>query len=99
MQRASFTVAVKRQEGIVVRFDADCLVLGTRHAPDANETGGAISTLSFRCSGGMETVDASDVESVTFHPAGATFCPYCDGSLWNHVGHGIHANPTPPEGS
>lgn len=85
MQRSSFTVTVRREKS-EVSYDADCLMLGWR-----NITDGAVSTLTFRSSGGMETVDAVEVVNVEFHQAGASHCPYCDGTIWDQIGSGIHA--------
>lgn len=90
MRRASFVVTVRRPDGKEIRYDADCLTLGRRCVGD-----GDVSTLSFRCSGEMETVDAEHVTSVIFHPTGTAHCPFCDQSLHDCVGHGIHKNPEP----
>lgn len=86
MMRASFTITVRRGSGDLITYDADCLTLGHR-----NVESGAISTLSFRCSGEVETVDAENVAAVIFHSAGAAHCSFCDETLGPRIGHGIHA--------
>ena len=91
MQRASFTV--RKKNGI--SYDANHLTIARGYDPDLGP--GSISLLTFVCSGVQTTFQASEIESVTFHPASAQHCSECDGSIHGWVGEGIHANPVIPE--
>lgn len=72
MQKLSFTIT--KRDGI--KFSADHIFSGHHSFKGSEESQLAIH---FVCSGGLATVMASEVESITFHPA--TFCNECDRPL------------------
>lgn len=95
MQRASFTVTRRVGEKSVC-YDANHLAIVRGYDPDLGP--GSISLLTFVCSGVQTTFPAREIERVTFHPTSAQHCSECDGSIYNYVGEGIHANPVVVEG-
>lgn len=97
MKQSTFTV--KTKDG--TSYSANHLSVTRRSVYATGDDGlqhgvGQESVLCFVCSGEMIQVRAADVESVEWHPAANTYCSECDGSVWNVVGTGIHANPQPP---
>ena len=88
MLRAGFTVHMKNG----VAYDANDLTV-TRGQGEK----GAISYLSFTCSGVLEIFPAEAVQEVEWHRTGIHWCGECDAPIANFVGEGLHANaPAPP---
>lgn len=84
MIRASFTITTTDGRN----YDANHLAVTTKALGEE----GAISMLSFVCSGVQECIPATDVAGLAFHPVGAQHCSECDGPLYALVGAGVHAN-------
>lgn len=74
MTRASLTVHMKNG----INYDA-ALVM------PSFEDGTMRPMLSFLCSGRMQTVVASDVETITFFACGISYCGVCEQPLDQHI--------------
>jgi hypothetical protein len=93
MQRASFTVKSRNR-----LYDANHLSV-TLGVSDGEQTScpGAISMLTFECSGQTVSLPVTQVDDVVFKRTGTGWCPYCDQSLHCIIGEGIHNNPDSPD--
>lgn len=83
MKRAAFTIKTKAGKA----YDANHLSITGEY--DSNY-GGIVSVLAFVCSGAMQKLRATDVESVTFSEASAGHCSECESSIFEIIGGGIH---------